>query len=185
VLAPAFGVLETLAWFVPSTLLATLLSLVAAKPLARRLGTRPFLAGLLVFSVGAVLAATITPSAGAFEVGAPAGGTCDLGRIRLASIQDLRSINETSLNIALFVPLGLVVGFLPAADLKRWLLAAAIALPFAIEGLQLVAPALGRSCQAADVIDNLTGVMVGETVGFAILWLVMRATRAANSSDPT
>jgi glycopeptide antibiotics resistance protein len=107
-----------------------------------------------------------------------------LGRIRLASLQDLRSINETSLNIVLFVPLGLVVGFLPASDLKRWLLAAAIALPFAVEGLQLVAPALGRSCQARDVIDNLTGVMVGEIAGFATLWLVMRTTRGANPSDP-
>ena len=38
-------------------------------------------------------------------------------------------------------------------------------LPASIELIQLLVPPLGRECQSADVIDNLTGLVVGLAAG--------------------
>jgi hypothetical protein len=45
------------------------------------------------------------------------------------------------------------------------LLLAAIALPFVIEIIQLLAPVLARGCQSSDVIDNLIGLSIGFAIG--------------------
>ena len=65
------------------------------------------------------------------------------------------------LNVLLFMPLGVSIAFMPRSRLKVAVLVAAIALPFAIETTQLLLPILDRGCQSADVIDNLTGLVLG------------------------
>jgi hypothetical protein len=166
VITEGIAVLETLAWFVPCLLAAAAASLVAAAPVGRAVGTGRMLGGLLTLSVGAILAATLTPISPSDAGLAP--GVCELERIGPASLDALRSINDTSLNILLFVPLGLILGFLPARRSTVALLAAAITLPFIIEGVQLTVPVLARGCQSADVSDNLTGTIAG----FAVAALV-------------
>ncbi len=48
---------------------------------------------------------------------------------------------------------------------------AAIALPFAIETIQLLLPVLDRACESADVVDNLTGLVIGLGGGVVAGWL--------------
>jgi hypothetical protein len=52
-----------------------------------------------------------------------------------------------------------------------------VALPFAIEGFQLVVTPLGRACQSADMVDNLTGLVLGLGAGWVAgtLWRWGRA----------
>ena len=57
------------------------------------------------------------------------------------------------------------------------MLLAAIALPFAIEAVQFAVTPLGRACQSADVVDNLTGLLVGLVAGTIVAWLVSAVHR--------
>ena len=61
----------------------------------------------------------------------------------------------------MFIPLGATIGLLPGSRRKAAIVIAAIALPFAIETTQLLAPALDRACESADVVDNLSGLAIG------------------------
>ena len=57
---------------------------------------------------------------------------------------------------------------------------AAIALPFAIETVQFAVTPLVRACQSADVVDNLTGLLVGS--GTIVAWLVSALRRRERSA---
>ena len=129
---------------------------------------RPWAAGALIFSIGIILAATLTPLRGAIEAGTAGTGVCDFRRLSLAPIAEAMSLNDTSLNILLFVPLGLVLGRLPRTARTAGIVIASIALPFAIEAVQLEAAALARGCQSADVVDNLTGLVIGTVIGMTL-----------------
>jgi len=126
---------------------------------------------LLVVSLGAVLSATVTPIHPLMPEAVHAQ-TCDLSRIGLAPLGYFRSINDTSLNVLLFMPLGLAAGLVPGSRRKVALVAALVALPFAIEALQLAAPVLERGCECADVVDNLTGLVAGLTVSGLVRLLI-------------
>jgi glycopeptide antibiotics resistance protein len=103
---------------------------------------------------------------------------CDLTRLGLAPLDELLSLNsEPSLNVLLFLPLGLAMGLLPRSAGKVALLAGAIALPAAVEFLQGVLVPLNRSCSSADVVDNLTGLAAGFALGSAAGWLWGRLSR--------
>ena len=116
-----------------------------------------------------ILSATLTPLRGHFNFEA-IGGTCDLSRIGLAPIRDLLHIDDTSLNIALFIPFGVAIGLLEGSRGKLVILLLAIALPVAIETTQLLVPAIERGCQSADVSDNLTGLVFGLLFGTLGRW---------------
>ena len=151
-------------WFWPGVVVAVIVAAAASGWLGRALRLPRAIAFGLVFSLGLIAAATLTPSREALLSGIPGPGTCDLSGF-LPTLGDLRSFNDTSLNVFLFVPLGLTVGI--AAATRRTVVQAAasvalpFSLPFAIEGIQLVATPLGRSCQSVDVGNNLTGLVTG------------------------
>jgi hypothetical protein len=155
-------------WFGPGIVISAILAGVVSGFVGRRVGTRPLVAWLLVFSLGTIFAATLTPIHGALETGSAGVGTCDLSRFGPARLADLRTLNDTSLNVLLFLPLGAAIGFLPDRRRKVAITAGAIALPFAIEGVQLLATSLHRGCQSADVADNLTGLLLGFAAGQAL-----------------
>jgi hypothetical protein len=147
--------------FFPGLLLAGACALLFSRRLGARIGARRAIAAGLILSVGLIAAATLTPG-----VDPPHGGPgCDLSRIRLAPFREVSSLGEVSLNILLFVPLGILLGLLDRSRAKLVLIAAAIALPIAIESLQLVVAPLERACQSADVVDNLTGLGIGLAAG--------------------
>ena len=149
-----------LPWLLPGVAIALVPSLVFSGAAGRALGVRRVGAWVLLFSLGVTLAATLTPQREAFD-GVRGSGTCDFARLGLASIEELRRFDDAGLNVLIFIPLGLAIGIVPRSRRKAAIVAAAIGLPFAIEAIQLLLPALDRACESADVVDNLTGLVIG------------------------
>jgi glycopeptide antibiotics resistance protein len=152
-------------WFVPGVVLSVGLALLICRPVGRRLGIAAPLVWVILVAVGLILSATLLPLRAAVDFQAVGSGSCDLSRIGLAPVDELLRFGDTSLNVALFIPLGLALGLVGTRRSRTVLLLAAAALPFAIEGIQLVAPILDRGCQSADVFDNLTGLVIGLIIG--------------------
>jgi VanZ family protein len=175
-------VVNVVPWFLPGVALGALVGALAAPAVARGLRSGRGVAWLLVFGLGMIVAATLTPLDDPLAEPSSLLRTCDLGRIGLAPLDELVTINDTSLNVALFIPLGIALGLLPGSGRKWAVVAAAILLPFAIETLQLLAPFLSRGCQSADVVDNLTGLVVGMVAATGARWLSARLDAGA---DPT
>ncbi len=147
---------------------------------------RPVAFGL-AFSVGVIIAATLTPGRDALLFGIPGSGRCDLSDMALPTIVDLRTFNDTSLNVLLFLPLGLTVGYAEASRRTLALALASLAFPPAIEAIQLVVTPLGRSCQSVDVVDNLTGLVAGLALAglaSAIARLARGGETAGDLSEP-
>ncbi len=165
--------------FVPGLAVSLVVALITSRPVARALGGGQALAGALVFSLGIVLSATLTPSPSGLQRDISGleplehyRPTCDLTRIGPAPIGDYLTINDASLNVLLLVPLGLTIGLLPASRRKTAILLLAVALPFVVEGTQLVVVPLDRACQSADVSDNLLGLALGLAAGTSAGWLL-------------
>ena len=154
----------TVPLFPITMVLIVIASVVLAPAVARRLGTGRAVAGLLLFGFGVVIAATLLPDRDALA-GIASDRVCDLSRIGLPSIGQLTRINTTSLNVLLFVPLGLAVGLLPRSRPAVFIVVAALSLTFVVEGIQLFVNVLGRGCQTADMVDNLLGLAIGIMVG--------------------
>lgn len=171
-----------LTWFWPGVFVSVVVSLFLAAMIARALGTRRSIAWLLVLSLGVILAATLTPIHGPLGLDTSELRPCDLSRRWFASPADLEGLNDVSLNITLFVPFGFAVGLLPMSRRTLATVVAAIGLPFAIEALQYLIPTLARGCQSGDVIDNLTGLIVGLGTGTVIGWVVSRLRRRSVGS---
>lgn len=172
------------AGFLPGVVVTLVISTLAAIPVGRRLRMGAGLGWLLLFSVGTVLAATVTPSREALLFGTQGTGSCDLSRFGIAPLHDLRHLDETSLNVLLFVPLGLAVGLVPRSRARALLIVGAVMLPVGIELLQLVVTALDRQCQSADVVDNLTGLLPGLALGLLARWVLDRpAARAGRDGQ--
>ena len=167
--------------FTPGLAVSLGVAIFASRPLARALGSGRVLAGALVISLGVVLSATLTPSpfgpqrdVARTNVPESYRPTCDLSRIGPAPIGDYLTLDDTSLNVLLLVPLGVTVGLLPASRRKTAILLLAVALPFVVEATQLVVVPLDRACQSADVFDNLLGLVLGLAAGTPGGWLLGR-----------
>lgn len=152
-------------WFWPGVLVSLVVGVLLAVPLGHAFRVRPLLAALLLVSFGSILAATLTPLRDALEFGAVGTGVCDFSRVGPPPLEYLGYRNDISLNIVLFIPLGLGIGLLGKRRLTGVLLLAAIALPFVIETIQLLVPVIARGCQSSDVIDNLIGLSIGLAIG--------------------
>lgn len=154
-------------WFLPGVAVSAAISLVAGGRAARWLATRRAVGTLLLFAAGIVVSATLTPGGGEDAAAAASRGavSCDFSRIGLPPLGLLRGLNEVSLNVVLFAPLGFAIGLLPRSRRTLAVVLAAIAFPFVIEATQALVTPLGRGCESADVIDNLLGLVGGMVVG--------------------
>ena len=150
-----------LPWFLPGVAIAFVVSIAASGGVGRALGVRRMVAVALVLSLGTILAATLTPQWEALAFGARGPASCDFSRIWLAPIGRLLSGDDSGGNILMFVPFGVAISLLPRSRRKAALVGFALALPFVIETTQLLVPALDRACESADVVDNLTGLVLG------------------------
>lgn len=163
--------MDVLPWFIPGLVVSMAVAAFACRPFGNVLRVRPWLAWAILVGFGVIVSATVTPLRGALEFEAVGSGVCDLSRIGLAPIRELLRSNDTSLNVALFVPLGIAIGLVGVSRSRAALIVCAVALPFAIETIQLLVPFLERGCQSADVVDNLTGLMVGLVLGTGLRFL--------------
>ena len=166
------------AGLVPGIVVALVLATVLCGAAARRLRVRPVHAFLLLLALGVVLAATVTPSREAVLYGAVGSGTCDLATIGFGPWSSYVGLNDAALNVALFVPLGLVIGLLPPSSYRLPIAVGALILPVAIEATQLIVTSLGRGCESADVFNNLAGLFIGLAVG-VIVSALLRLVRSS------
>ena len=173
---------NVLPWLVPGIALSALLGVLVGRRVGRVFGTTPAVGWALVLGFGLVVSATLTPLRAGLDFETTGIGTCDLSRMGLAPLRELLRIGDTSLNVLLFIPLGLAIGLVPRSRRMVALAVVAVVSPVVIEAAQLVLPILGRGCQSADVFDNLTGLVLGWLIGtgFAIL-----SDMAAPSPDST
>jgi hypothetical protein len=162
------SLLGELPWFVPGVVLSMTIALFVCGPVGKRLAVRGLVAWAILVGVGVIASATLTPHYGALNPGPVGIGTCDLSRIGPAPTADLLRLDEASLNVALFIPLGIAIGLVQASGLRRSLMVASAALPFGIEAIQMIVPILARGCQSADVVDNLSGFLIGLVAGTAL-----------------
>jgi len=158
-----------LPWFLPGVVISIVVSIAASGAVGRALGVRRAVAWVMVLSLGIIMAATLTPQREALAFGTQGSPSCDLSRLGLAPLREVLRLGDTGGNILMFIPLGATIGLLPRSRRKAAIVIAAIALPFAIETTQLLAPALDRACESADVIDNLTGLVIG-LAGGVVAW---------------
>jgi glycopeptide antibiotics resistance protein len=168
--------------FLPGLAVSIVVAFALATRLGRTLHVSRLIAWGLVFGVGVIVSATLTPGGGVFRSGAEGSGACDLSRLSLASIREVLRFGETGLNVLLFVPLGLAIGLMPRSRAKLGLIMAAAAFPFLIEAMQLIVTVLDRQCQSADVVDNLTGLAIGLVIG-TILGLIIERVGDSPGSD--
>jgi hypothetical protein len=172
---------ETYPWFLPGVVASTIVAGFTGRPIGRALSVSPLLGFLLAAAVAVVVSATLLPGA----PGSVGSATCDMTRLGLPSWNQLVRPGEILFNILLFVPLGGLIGLLPASPHRLTVVLVAYASPVAIEAIQLVAVPLGRACQSGDVIDNVTGLSVGALAGASVRWLaVLNARGRAGSSPP-
>lgn len=167
-----------LPWFAPGLLLTFAVASVAAARASRALLTRSAVAWLLIASIGLIASATLTPSRLALEYGTTSPIACDFSRVTPISPSQFLRFDDPGLNVLLFVPLGIAVGLLPRSRWKTILLLVSLVLSPFVETTQLLVPALDRACQSADVVDNLTGLVIGLVLGATAGWIALRARRA-------
>ncbi len=149
----------------PALMAAVVVALVAAGRAGRALEIGRPLAFLALVSLGGIVALTLTPHVGDVEGYAR---TCHIRSLSLIGPSELLSVNDRSLNVLLFIPLGFAVGLLPRSRRSLAVAVGAVVLPVEIEMIQLLAPLLERTCQADDVLDNLTGLALGAAAGIAV-----------------
>lgn len=113
---------------------------------------------LFVAWTGAV-AFTLTP-ANTFN---PLGGLCH-SLIFSQWWEQLFVISDVSLNVALFIPLGILIMFVK--KYKRFLIVGCFATPVLIELIQKFIEPLNRACQLSDVLANLIGLSLGVIIGY-------------------
>jgi hypothetical protein len=172
--------MDNLPWLRPGIVASILLGLALGGNVARALGASRAAGSLLIMATGFILATTLTPLRFVVEGGA-GFGHCDLSRWWLAPPDLLFSLNDASLNVVLFLPLGVALALLPASRGKLMVAVSAVALPFLIEMTQMLVIPLHRGCESADVIDNLTGLFFGWVVvaGFGRLLLIVQDRRVS------
>ncbi|MGJ7442241.1 VanZ family protein [Aquipuribacter sp. MA13-6] len=157
----------------PALLVLAVGSVVLSGPLSRRLGSGRSAAALLSFACTAPFAMTLPPSA----VDVPPDAVRDCVTA-LRPLGQWGRGGEELANVLLTLPAGLLlVVLLPRGPVAGAALAAAAGFPLLVEGVQYAVPALGRSCEATDVLLNLVGLVVGAVLGLALRPLVHAAGR--------
>jgi hypothetical protein len=174
------SLIGTVPWFLPGMVLTIAVSALVCTRVGRWLGAGPVRTWWLLVGLGFVVITTLTPQRDAIEHGAIGSGTCDLSRTWFAPLDFYRGANDSAENILLFVPLGIAIALLPGR-LRRVAIPAGVLLPFAIEALQRQATILNRSCQSADLVDNIAGVLIGLGIG-AAMTLALTLVQAARSA---
>ncbi len=172
-----------LPWVIPGTALFAIIGVFASGPIARVLQTRRFVGWLLVVSLAMIAFATLVPLYGTFEAGTSSSIGCDLSIMTPVALADFVAIDDRAMNVLLFIPLGCALGLLPRTRRSLLLVLGGISLPFAIEATQGLLPILHRACESNDVIDNVTGLLVGMAGGAVTAAVLDRLTVLGDPSN--
>ena len=169
---------QVLPWAIPLVLAGTAVAILVGVVGQRRRGATAWLVAALIVSVSLVAAFTLTPNSGLGEavLGDPRADLGPWGYLREPGYW--LHLDERTLNVALFIPLGLTLALLARGAVRWVLLAAGLAAPWVIEGLQWVLP-FDRGPQVNDLVDNSTGFLVGFAVGLVMTSSVREVANAS------
>lgn len=118
-------------------------------------------------ALSTALAVTLVPS----EFGEERIVHCVITMPAALGLFELPAITQESLNALLLLPLGF---FSALAARRAWVaIVPVVVTPVFIELIQALIPALDRVCSSQDVINNLTGGLLGVALG-ALLMVVVR-----------
>ena len=163
-------VIAGIPWFWPVTAATVGVATLFSRQVARSFGSTRLHAFVLLVSVGGIVALTLTP-AGDFG-----GHACRIPSSWPISLDDFVSPTARGLNVVLFIPLGIALGLMPRSPVKAEAVFLAALSPLLIELTQSIV-GLGRTCEATDVVDNLTGLAVGFLIA-GIVGVVLRRRRS-------
>lgn len=122
----------------------------------------------LLWVVVAIAGVSLEP-----DSGRDGAGTCSFA----LDLDPAFVLNQRTLNLALYVPLGLLSVLVARTTRQRIAaIAAAAALPVVFELLQATR-LVGRSCDIVDVVDNWVGIGVGALIGALVAIILKRPTR--------
>lgn len=169
-------------WAIPGFLVVFAVALVSHRWFGRKLQMSPWLALALLLSLGAILLITITPSHYWYPNRV---SSCYLGMPHLPRARTLLYPNEQSLNILLFVPLGLLCLLARPWRVVAVLLSCSALLPVLIEAYQYALPAFGRICTTVDVFNNLLGLVLGVIIGLVLRLVFSREIKDLPSHQNT
>ncbi|WP_019135256.1 VanZ family protein [Cellulomonas massiliensis] len=147
---------------------------VGVVALSRRRGADALVAGGWVLALGLVVTMTMTP--GFSWRPNPTVVACAADSWAPLSLGSLLAFDQRAANVLLLVPLGLLAVLLRPRPVAAAALAVTVAMPFVAELTQYLVPSLGRVCDSEDLVDNLTGVVVGVVLG--VLLPSVRGRRA-------
>ena len=167
-----------------AVVMAAVLCVLLGLRLRRRLGPTAWSLAALVWSLAAIAVITLIPAEGAPGI-VPAESrlaTCseDFGGPAPEGFWIL-SGGQRLLNTAVFVPSGALLVLVAARWRSAWVtvplgLAGLAAYSAAIEWTQLQLARLDRACDVTDVVDNVTGAVLGAVVGVGLA-MVLRPWR--------
>lgn len=170
--------------FVPALVWAMVFGGLGGYAWARTAHVRWYLGLATAISVAVILALTLS-AAGPLPDAGYLAGVCVTSHWGPGTVDELTVIGEPSLNVALFVPLGVCIA-LHRGRVRVLALAIGVLMPVAIELVQMQLPALGRYCDVMDVSDNELGLLLGlggGLVGAAVVRLAA-AVRVGESRRP-
>lgn len=169
---------KNIPWALPGFPLVVLVILISNGWIAARLRVSRLFVVVVMLALGAVLLITLTPSTDStLFTGLPVRRFCYFGVPHFPRVIDLTHIDERSLNVLLFAPLGLLVLLAP-----RWRVAVALSMLFVllspfVESVQYLLPAMGRTCTTSDVLGNLLGLFAGGVVGLILRLIALGISR--------
>lgn len=161
---------EMTPWARGGLVIAVVLGLVFAYPVAQLLRSNPVVVGLLITVLLAVLVFTLTPHPRVY-------GSADVCLMTLTrpSRADLVEPTDISLNLLLFLPVGVLVMLLRPLAVMIGFILFALLLPVIIEYTQYAIGRLGRTCSLYDIATNELGLIIGLAIGVVVraIWEVI------------
>lgn len=159
-------------WARAGLVVAALVALVLAIPVAKLLRSNPIIVGLLLAAFGAVLVFTLTPRVRTFGE----AGSCYL-QFGQPTRADLLQPTDVSMNLLLLFPVGVLLTWLRPVIAVCCAFLIALVMPVAIEYAQYSMESLGRTCSFYDIQTNVIGLLAGVAVGLVIrlIWVIFAA----------
>ncbi|WP_371500085.1 VanZ family protein [Kitasatospora sp. NBC_00374] len=161
------AVLSASPLFWPGVLCSLLLAALLSRPVGRLLRAHRAAGFLSVLALGGIITLTLLPDTRLplWENARYAVQQCSFDRVGPHPLAELFTATQSSLNVALFVPLGLTAAL--AGTWGRRIAAGSVAalIPPAVEATQYAIPALGRACDGQDLLDNYFGLALGLVLG--------------------
>ncbi|MET8701684.1 hypothetical protein ABZW10_22860 [Kitasatospora sp. NPDC004723] len=162
-------VLNGLPMFWPGLLASLVPAALLNRPVGRLLRTHWAVGFLLLLALGGVATLTLFPEhPGPFWQDLSWSGVvrhCSFDGLHLRPPGEWFTSRRADLDLLMFAPIGLAAALAGSRRRAAAVLLGGAVLPFALEGAQFAVPALGRACDAQNVLDSLLGLALGTLLG--------------------